>query len=427
MKFIFADSMDYVDPHFDFLRDRTAEGRQPYWDDQYAHEVLGYAPYDGMLVSRAIVGDHRFPGKYTEAQSMRFRRIGARKFLRLDAPEHAQMMLMGDCGAFSYSSRDEPPYTPADTVEFYADGGFTHGCSIDHIIFEFDATAKGLNGGSEQARERFDITLELADSFYKASRVLGDGFTPIGVVQGWSPASMEEATRRLLAIGYRYLAIGGLVPLKTETIHQAVAAVDEVIRYQAGARLHLLGFAKADEIDQFSRYHVESFDTTSPLIRAFKDARRNYYLRDGHGRMQYFTAIRIPQAFENNTLKSQVKMGRLRQETLAKMEAVALDAVRSFSRREIPVDTVLDAVIAYSRPLHWSAKTTEDALDKRMETLRRDYLRTLEARPWERCDCAVCASAAVEVIIFRGSNRNKRRGIHNVVVFRQHLQDQLVS
>ena len=57
MKFIFADSMDVVDPHFDFLREQNGKGRQKYWDDQYPHEILGYAPYDGMLVSRAIVGD----------------------------------------------------------------------------------------------------------------------------------------------------------------------------------------------------------------------------------------------------------------------------------------------------------------------------------------------------------------------------------
>jgi hypothetical protein len=427
VRFVFADSMDYVDPHFDFLRDRHAEGRQPYWDDHYPHELLGYAPYDGVLVSRAIVGDHRVAGKYTQAQSMRFRRVGARKFLRLDRPAFAGMMLMGDCGAFSYSAMDEPPYTPADTVEFYADGAFTHGCSIDHIVFEFDAAAKGTNGGSDLSRYRFDITLELADAFYKESRVLGDGFTPVGVVQGWSPASMAEAARRLLAMGYRYLAIGGLVPLRTESIHQAVSAVDDVIRYKPDTSLHLLGFAKADDIGQFSRYRVQSFDTTSPLLRAFKDARRNYYLRDERGRIEYYTAIRIPQAFENNTLKRQVKMGRLRQETLARMETQALDALRGYSRYEIPVDTALDAILAYSRPVHWSSTMTEEALDQRLETLRRDYLRTLLARPWERCDCPVCAASSVEVVIFRGSNRNRRRGIHNMGVFRRHLQEQVLS
>lgn len=427
MKFVFADSMDYVDPGFNFLKDQTTEGRKPYWDDCYPHEILGYAPYDGMLVSRATVGDHRFPGKYTEAQAMRFRRVGARTFLRLDQPEFSELMLMGDCGAFSYSAMDHPPYSPEDTIEFYADGGFTHGCSIDHIIFEFDPTVTGMTGGTQVARERFDMTLELANAFIRVSPSIGASFTPIGVVQGWSPASMAEAARCLLSMGYRYLAIGGLVPLKIDAIHLAVSAVDEVVRNYTDARIHLLGFAKIDAIEQFARYRVASFDTTSPLLRAFKDGQRNYYLRDEVGMMHYYTALRIPQAFENTTLKRQVKTGRLRQETLIEMETRALDAIRRYDRREATLDAALDAVLEYSRPLHWTSTLSERALDQRMEVLRHRYRRTLLARPWEHCNCNICTSSSVEVIIFRGSNRNKRRGIHNIGVFRQHLQEQLAA
>ncbi|MHA3790021.1 hypothetical protein [Rhizorhabdus wittichii] len=39
MKFIFADSLDYVDPAFDFIADRSPAERQPYWDDAYPHEI----------------------------------------------------------------------------------------------------------------------------------------------------------------------------------------------------------------------------------------------------------------------------------------------------------------------------------------------------------------------------------------------------
>ena len=79
MKFIYADSLDYVDPHYDFLTDRSPNGREPHWDDVYPHEILGYAPYDGLLVSHAIV----MKGKYTLAQAMRFRLVGAREFLTI--------------------------------------------------------------------------------------------------------------------------------------------------------------------------------------------------------------------------------------------------------------------------------------------------------------------------------------------------------
>ena len=57
-------------------KDRSPLDREPYWDDVFPHELLGYAPYDGILVSKAIVGGHRVTGKYSESQAMRFRRVG---------------------------------------------------------------------------------------------------------------------------------------------------------------------------------------------------------------------------------------------------------------------------------------------------------------------------------------------------------------
>ncbi|TIW72286.1 MAG: hypothetical protein E5V53_33010, partial [Mesorhizobium sp.] len=42
--------------------------------------------------------------------------------------------------------------------------------------------------------------------------------------------------------------------------------------------------------------------------------------------------------------------------------------------------------------------------------------------PWRQCPCSICASTSVEVIIFRGSNRNKRRGIHNLAVYKNHIE-----
>ena len=137
MKFIYADSLDFVDPDYDFENDQHAPGREPYWGDQYPHEILGHAPYDGILVSRAIVGDQRLSGKYSESQAMRFRLVGARQFLRFTGPDFDKRLLFGDCGAFSYVNQEEPPYSPEETAEFYEENGFTHGLSVDHIIFDF--------------------------------------------------------------------------------------------------------------------------------------------------------------------------------------------------------------------------------------------------------------------------------------------------
>jgi hypothetical protein len=419
MKFIYADSMDHVDPNYDFINDRNAPNRNRYWDDAYPHEIMGYAPYDGLLVSRGIVGDHRVLGKYTQAQAMRFQRVGARAFLRLDKPQFANLSIFGDCGAFTYNKRDVPPYTPEEMVEFYDEGGFTHGCSVDHIIFDYDETVCGLEGASPEAKRRYDITLANAEAFLKATQQHGACFTPLGVIQGWSPGSMAEAARRLCKMGYHYLAVGGVVPLKTAQIKTVLRAIRDAVPVET--QLHVLGFAKADDIASFGPFRITSFDTTSPLIRAFKDGKNNYYLPDGPGRLKYYTAIRIPQALESLRLTHLVKQGVVKQEELVDLEHHALDRLRAFDSRKANLEETLESVLAYASLVEFGAPTETLRDSGKLSDLRSRYLRTLEDRPWKQCSCTICKALSVEVIIFRASNRNKRRGIHNLGVYKAHL------
>ena len=420
MKFIFADSLDYVDPAFDFIADRSPAERQPYWDDAYPHEIMGYAPYDGILVSRGIVGDHRVKGKYTASQARRFGLVGARKFLRLDKPQFAHLDIFGDCGAFTYVQEDHPPYTPAEMAGFYDECGFTHGCSVDHIIFDFDPKLNGMAGGTPDAHSRFDITLENADGFRREAISMRADFTPLGVVQGWSPGSMAEAARRLVAMGYDYLALGGMVPLKSPEIKLCLEAIRDAV--PASTRLHILGFAKADDIDSFHSYDIASFDTTSPLIRAFKDAKQNYYLPGEGLALRYYTSIRVPQAIENPKLQRAVKRGTFRAEDLVRMESLALGSLRAFDRGEADLDEVLHNVIVYSAALVEEKPYEDCAGSVALGKLADRYRTTLSDKPWKECDCSICREASVDVIIFRGSNRNKRRGIHNLAVYQGHIE-----
>jgi hypothetical protein len=419
MKFIYADSMDHVDPGYDFIQDRYASGRNVYWDDAYPHEIMGYAPYDGVLVSRGIVGDHRIQGKYNQAQAMRFRRVGARKFLRLDKPQFANLSIFGDCGAFTYHKQDVPPYTPEDTVEFYDEGEFTHGCSVDHIIFDYDNTLQGLEGGSVEAKRRYDITLENAAVFFETANRHSSKFTPLGVVQGWSPGSMAEAARRLWQMGYRYIAVGGVAPLRATQIKTVLGAIRDALPYEA--QLHVLGFAKADDIATFGPLRITSFDTTSPLLRAFKDKKSNYYLPAENSRLKYYTAIRIPQAIENTALLRLVKQGVVRQEELVDLERHALDRIRAFDVGRASLEETLESILAYSSLAELGPPINSLRGSRSFDDLRSRYLRTLEDRPWKQCSCAICAALSVEVIIYRASNRNKRRGIHNLGVYKAHI------
>jgi hypothetical protein len=420
LRFIYADSLDVVDPDFDFATDRNAHGRVVHADDEYPHEFLRRAPYDGILVSRGIVGGSEMGGKYSDAQRMRFRRDGARAFLRYSEAKFPGSLVFGDCGAFQYRMRDQPPYTAADMADFYADGGFTHGCSVDHLIFDFDAEpARKATEVSPAVKDRYEITLSLAADFQREAKRIGRHFTPLGVIQGWSAASMAAAAAKLAKMGYTYLAVGGMVPLDEPQIHRALGAIRAAI--PSKIRLHLLGFGKIERLSEYESYGVTSFDTTSPLLRAFKDAKRNYFASAKGGGLDYYTAIRVPQATRNTKLKNRAREGRLDQERIVRLETTALTALRSYDKRRAKIDRVLDAVIDYWDALNWNDQSSNAKRERALNAQREVYRRTLADRPWEACSCRTCREGGIESVIFRSSNRNKRRGIHNLHVFYKHL------
>jgi hypothetical protein len=420
VKFIYADSLDFVDPDFDFETDRMSKGRAVHADDEFPHEFLRRAPYDGILVSRGIVGDWELRGKYTESQWMRFRRDGARSFLRYSEARFPGSLVFGDCGAFQYRAHDEPPYTAADTAEFYADAGFTHGCSVDHLIFDFDdEPARAAKEVPADIKKRYEITLSLAADFYRESKKVGKHFTPLGVVQGWSANSMANAALKLSKMGYTYLAVGGMVPLDESQIHRALGAIRAAV--PSKVKLHLLGFGKIERLGDFERYGVASFDTTSPLLRAFKDATRNYFAPGRNGGLEYYTAIRVPQATRNTKLKHRARQGRLDQEHALALERAALDSLRLYDKRRAKLEPTLNNVISYWDALNWTEQVSNAKRARGRERQREIYGRTLADRPWEACTCRTCREGRIDSVIFRSSNRNKRRGIHNLHVFYKHL------
>jgi hypothetical protein len=243
----------------------------------------------------------------------------------------------------------------------------------------------------------------------------------MGVVQGWSPASMADAAVRLVAMGYDYLALGGTVPLKIHQLRQALGAIRDAVA--VSIRLHVLGFGKIENLADLEEFKVASFDTTSPLVRAFKDARKNYWLRGAKGELSYYTAVRIPQATQNNKVKAKALEGKVNQEEIRLLESAALSGVRQMAAGEADLDSALDAVMAYWLILNWDEEASPSKRASSAARQRAIYAQTLGERPWERCSCRVCREGGVEALIFRSSNRNKRRGMHNLHVFHQHLRD----
>jgi hypothetical protein len=414
MKFLFADSIDVINPEYDFLDDRPYPSHKFNRDENYAHEFFPSAPYDGILVSRGI-----YETRYKVKQRQRFIRDGARKFLKFDKPEHLSKMIMGDCGAFSYVKLPVPPYSVIDMVDFYGEAGFTHGCSVDHIIFEYFSDNRPESDVSEDVKKRYEITLTNAELFLKESKKLKN-FVPLGAVQGWSPKSMANSAQKLEEMGYDYIAVGGLVPLNAPQIHEVLTAIKSQV--SPNLKIHLLGFAKADQIHEFVKYNITSFDSTSPFIRALKDAKRNYFSQRPEGGLDYYTAIKIPQATVSNELNNASKRGYLHQETLIESEQSALRALRLYDQDATTLDVAMEAIKAYTIISNDIKNKSQAANVAEMNKYLERIYQALKDRKWKSCDCRVCKTASLEVMIFRCSNRNKRRGFHNLWVYYNHLQ-----
>lgn len=410
MKFFFPNSNDAIDPSFDFQKETRSQWRSPVRDDLYPHEVFPTPPYDGVLVSKSIVdGVGNTGGKLTLAQKHRIYRSGVRKYFRL---EGTSLMTMGDCGAFSYVNEVDPPVSVPEVVEFYGACGFDFGLSVDHVILgykpEFDNTFPEISPVPENWVYRREKTIALAEDFYIQSKQSSYTFEPVGVAQGWSPHSYADSVAKLQDIGYANIAIGGLVPLKTKEIIEILFSVREIL--QSGVGVHLLGVTRLDSINSFKDFGVTSFDSTSPFKQAFLDRKNNY-----HSPNRTYRAIRIPQVDKNPKLGQMIRAGEIDSNIAFEAEKNCLDTLREYGRRKVSIEIALEALREYEK-IHSPATSQIEY-----------YEESLLDRPWEDCSCAICENIGVDVIIFRGAERNKRRGFHNLVNFYQNLRQMLTN
>jgi hypothetical protein len=399
MRFFFPDSQDLVSPTYDFTHDEYSPLRVRQRDDLYAHEVLESAPYKGLLVSKAIVdGSVRGAGKYSAPQRQRLYRLGVRKFFRL--PRAVETM--GDCGAFNYVDEDKPPYSVGEVLDFYEGCGFDSGVSVDHLILAYDQ-GLGLRGAPKEWKNRRNLSLRLAEDFLACVRDRGSSVRPIGAAQGWSPQSYADSVRRLQDMGYDRIALGGMVPLKTPAIMACLQKIEEIRK--PDTELHLLGITRIDSMSQFGDFGVTSFDSTSAFRQAFMDDRRNY-----HTTSSFYVAIRVPQVDGNATLKRAVLAGAVSQRQAFATERECLKRLRGLDTGTADVDQVLDVLTDYER-ITMSKKSYID-----------QYRRTLSDAPWRNCPCALCQEHGVDIAIFRGTERNKRRGFHNLAVLQHRMR-----
>lgn len=402
---------DKVNPEFDFSGDF---GRSPAGSScvqgVYAHELFGSPPYDGILVSLAVF--HSKVRITDAAGDFAIRGVKSiKEYLRISAC-NKPLTVMGDCGAFSYVNQENPPEyaSPANIARYYHSLGFDLGVSPDHIIVASvmqvqDGTLKKVQLGVEEKERRRQLSLANASAFLEYCNRYALDFTPVGAAQGYDTQTFVDSVHQLIDMGYKYVAIGGLVRYATPALREIVQAiVDAVNRRSEPVRLHLLGVLRLNLLGEFRQWKIASFDSASFMRKAWLRSEMNYFGVDG----AWYAAVRVPPSHDPRVQKRAREHG-IKGTRLSELERAAMLALQDYARSRISLENVLAAVMEYDALLERSSEN--------ISKLFISYKRTLQSRIWERCTCAVCRGIGIHVVIFRGANRNRRRGFHNTKLF----------
>jgi hypothetical protein len=384
LRYYIPDWNDTVDRDYNFGADTHSSGKSDWSSEVYAHQMYSSPNYDGLLLSRVIAEN-------TKTKSARIRSLGVHGYFRVPS----FFPIIGDCGAFGYIDQPVPPYTTPDIVAYYTDLKFTYGVSIDHVI-----TARCADPVA-----RYELTVANARDFIREHASARPPWTPVAAIQGYDVDSYARAARDCRDMGYTYVAVGGIARATTARILRVARAVCDSVGRRV--RVHLFGVSRWKAAGAMKDIGIASVDSASALRSAWMGAERNYHLPGGVA----YAALRIPQAAKSFRAK---RMTADPSKIIA-LEQSALRAVRDYAAGSGSSSGALSALLEY------------DALMGHRPGIEAHYRRTLEDRPWEVCRCQICTSCGVEVIIFRGSNRNRRRGFHNTHVFYNDFRAALAS
>ena len=393
IKYFMPDWDDLLDPDFDFGQDEFSGPDRTSRRDKHCHVLMQPTQLcDGVLVSLAQRQTSKGPLRKLEGtETNSLTPTPLRKHYGLTDTQY----LLGDCGAFSYINESEPAVSTEQAACLYDLYNFDLGASVDHIPIEALP--------EEERQARVELTCLNAERFWSTCRERGMPFTPVGSVQGTSPSQYAENIGIYYDMGYRHLAIGGLVPMGDAAIIQVVEAVSKAVgRLRHKPWVHLFGIFRPRLQPRFRGLGVDSFDSASYFRKAWLRSDQNYLSRDG----KWYAAIRVPMTSDARTRKrlaeSNSDIRSLEQE-----EKNTLDLLNQFDQGLVGIDAVLDTVVEYDSHLRRSSDT---------RLIREKYRRTLEDKPWLNCECAFCQQLGIHIVVFRGANRNKRRGAHNTAM-----------
>ena len=187
--------------------------------------------------------------------------------------------LFADCGAFQFRASEKPILDNGTLLnhdvawEYYSRKHLNSNhdwkevllCSPDHIIM--------ADMEDEEAHKRFSFIEENAEPFLKLSKQ-DPRVTAVGVIHGRTNKERIEQYEMFKKIGYKYVALGGMVPYSTKQnialdivagikdISNPKISTDSILGKcrKDGMKLHIFGLNSPEWCRWWFRLNIDSFD-----------------------------------------------------------------------------------------------------------------------------------------------------------------------
>lgn len=408
---------DMLDIDYDFSHDRFSSMHKSDRGERHCIEVMQPERIcDGIVVSLAQhFGSKGVLKKFAPTDIAALAPESIRPKFGLSEDQ----WVFGDCGAFSYVNEPDPTITTEQAISLYQLYGFDLGASVDHIPFpEIIVNNERLVLSEAERQRRVNLTKDNAAAFIDMHRQRKCSFTPVGIIQGLTSDSYAQQLSLYVDMGYEHVAIGGLIPKSDIEILETVQALGKVkASLKKEIWIHLFGVFRPKIQPGLREWGITSFDSATYFRKSWLRSDQNYLGADG----QWYAAVRVPMTSDART-RIRLQTSGVPLALLERLEQEALSALHEYGAHRRSLDSTLKAVEEYDFMLNRGADHGRNLVWA--------YRRTLEARPWEKCNCNVCSNIGIDVLIFRGSNRNKRRGAHNTLMLYQivhHAQGNFVG
>jgi len=406
---------------------------------QRVYEFFKEPLCDGLLVSRTLVQDiatiftdedNRYkisdranPTGYPTIQDyarIRGRRVG-------------DNITFADPGTWSYANKFELPdflYNVDELIRYYDTLGFDLAGSVDWPIVDrvavYENGKKVLKDLDDKIKEeRRQITIENAESFIKECRRRKRlNFVPFGTIQGYSLETYRDSLRRLLKLGYDYIAIGGLPSYSEAKVLELLPMIkDEIRRSDTKPGIHLYGrFPSPNAVSAFVNAGVTSFDNNTSFMAAAGKSLMTFFdpefkeSGDGVMAVDVCYGIKIPgrRSLILNRLRRIDKEGDVYEEVVELCDKT-FERFVAYSNNPSPLNERIFMSYYAKMNVALNVARRRPHTPNVMKMTTNTGRIAVQKRAWLRCQCTSCKELKAHILLTRG-NRIGHTFAHNTHV-----------